>query len=44
MVEEFGLELILSLIKSLAVPGNTTFELTALVVLLGIMVWRKRKK
>lgn len=44
MIEEFGVDLIISLIKDLAVPGNTWIELGALVLAVSIIVWRRRRK
>lgn len=37
-------ELMLSLISKISEPGNTVFELLAIAVLVGFLVWRGRKK
>lgn len=44
MMEEMGVELIRVLISNLSVPGNTGYELLALSVLFGILVWSRRRK
>lgn len=44
MFEEMTIELLVSLIKNLAVPGNTGLELLALGVLVGVLIWRRRRK
>ncbi len=44
MFEELSLELMISLIKSLAVPGNTGFELLGLGVLIALLIWKRRRK
>lgn len=43
MFDELTIELLVSLIKNLAVPGNTGLELLALGVLVGLLIWRRRK-
>lgn len=44
MFEELSLELIVSLINQLAIPGNTLYELLALVVLILVIRWKRRRK
>ena len=44
MFDEMTIELLVSLIKNLAVPGNTGLELLALGVLVGVLIWRRRRK
>lgn len=44
MFDEWTIELLVSLIKNLAVPGNTGFELLALGIVVSIIVWRRRRK
>lgn len=44
MFEELSVEIVIELIKNLAVPGNTCMELAALALAVSIIVWKRRKK
>ena len=44
MFQELSVEIIIELIKNLAVPGNTWMELGALALAISIIIWRRRKK
>jgi len=43
MYDDEDLKLIISLISDLAVPGNTGYELAALVILVLFIIWRRKK-
>jgi len=44
MFEELSSGLLLDLIKSLAIPGNTGLELLGIGVLISFLIWRSRRK